>query len=61
MLELRAVTELASVQCKLDRISEAQEMLAPIYRGFTEGHEEPDLVDAARLLNQVLPAEVLRR
>ena len=53
MLELRAATGLAGVWCELARMSQARELLAPIYRGFTEGLDEPDLVDAASVLRQL--------
>jgi len=53
--ELRAATALASVMARAGQRSEARELLAPIFGSFTEGHETPDLEDAARLLASLTP------
>ena len=52
-LELRAATSLARLWREHEKISEAFELLAPIYGGFTEGFDTPDLRDAKALLDEL--------
>lgn len=49
-LELRAATSLARHWTARGRKAEAREVLEPVYSGFTEGLETPDLVEARELL-----------
>jgi predicted ATPase len=51
MWELRAATSLARLWGEQGRRAEARELLAPIYRWFTEGFDTPDLVEAKGLLD----------
>ena len=53
MWELRAVTSLARLWSDQDRRTEARDLLAPAYGWFTEGLDEPDLVTARRLLEEL--------
>src|SRR5262249_26204671 len=48
--ELRAVTSLARLGRGQGRARAAREVLAPVYRRFTEGFSPPDLVTANALL-----------
>jgi len=50
-LELRASTSFALHLAERGERHEAQNLLAPIYGGFTEGFDTPDLVDAKKLLD----------
>lgn len=50
-LELRAATSLARLLAGKNRRDQARAVLAPIYAGFTEGFEKPDLVEAKALLD----------
>jgi tetratricopeptide (TPR) repeat protein len=50
-LELRAAVSLARLLTADGRGEEARDRLAPIYAGFTEGFEKPDLVEAKALLD----------
>jgi TOMM system kinase/cyclase fusion protein len=49
-LELRAAASLARHWAAQNRKAEAREVLAPVYQGFTEGLETPDLAAARELL-----------
>ncbi len=49
-LELRAATSLGRLWAGAGRSAEARELLAPIYDGFTEGFDTPDLAAARELL-----------
>jgi len=49
-LELRAATSLARLWQKQHRPAEARDLLKPIYDGFTEGFDTPDLQDARAVL-----------
>ncbi len=51
--ELRAGTSLARLWRKQGKISEAHELLKPVYDWFTEGFETPDLIDAKTLLEEL--------
>jgi tetratricopeptide (TPR) repeat protein len=51
--ELRIATSLAGLLVETGRHEEAEAMLRPILDTFTEGHELPDLRDAAELLGRV--------
>jgi len=48
--ELRAATALAEQWTAAGRRDEARELLAPVYGGFTQGPDSPDLKRAAALL-----------
>jgi predicted ATPase len=52
MLELRSATSLARLWEGKCRRQEAHGLLAPLYDGFTEGFDTPDLVDAKALLDE---------
>src|SRR5262249_5710686 len=54
-LELRAATSLARLWSGRGRNIEARNLLAPIYAGFTEGFETPDLREAKILLDSLAP------
>ncbi|RJP49788.1 MAG: hypothetical protein C4583_11800 [Anaerolineaceae bacterium] len=49
-LELRAAMSLARLWQNQGRLKEAQKLLTPIYRRFTEGFDTPDLKEARALL-----------
>ncbi len=53
MWELRAVTSLARLWSSQDRRDEACDLLVPACGWFTEGLDEPDLVGARRLADEV--------
>ncbi|MGQ0621744.1 MAG: AAA family ATPase [Panacagrimonas sp.] len=57
-LELRAATSLARLWLRAGRAEEADAVLRPIYAGFTEGFDTPDLIDAAALLQQAPKASL---
>jgi predicted ATPase len=52
-MELRAAISLARLWQEQGKIVDARQMLAEIYRWFTEGFVTPDLRDAAALLEQL--------
>jgi TOMM system kinase/cyclase fusion protein len=52
-LELRAAASLARFWQSRGRQAEAREVLEPVYSGFTEGLEMPDLVEARALLGEL--------
>jgi predicted ATPase len=52
-LELRASVSLARLWGSCGRRSEARMLLAPLYGGFTEGFDTPDLRDARHLLAEL--------
>jgi predicted ATPase len=56
--ELRAATSLARLLRNRDRISEARDLLAPIYQRFTEGFGTADLQAGKKLLDEL--ADVAR-
>jgi hypothetical protein len=49
--ELRASVSLAPLRRDQGRHAEARELLAPVYRWFTEGFDTPDLKEATTLLD----------
>ena len=51
--ELRAALSLARLWAGEHRAAEAYALLQPIRAAFKEGFESPDLVDSARLLEQL--------
>jgi class 3 adenylate cyclase/predicted ATPase len=51
MWELRAAMDLASLWLKEGKPAEVRDLLTPIYAGFDEGLDAPDLVRAANLLD----------
>ena len=53
LLELQASISLARLWCKQNRHGEARDLLAPIYRWFTEGFDTPDLKEAKALLEEL--------
>jgi class 3 adenylate cyclase/tetratricopeptide (TPR) repeat protein len=53
MFELRAAMGLARLRRDQDRHVEAHDLLAPLYGGFTEGFEMPDLKQAKALLAEL--------
>jgi tetratricopeptide (TPR) repeat protein len=50
---LRAATSLAGLLRKQGRIAEARDVLAPVYKRFTEGFDTADLKDAKALLEEL--------
>lgn len=52
-LELRAATSLARLLQGQARIAEASALLQPLYLGFTEGLDTPDLLEARQLLDSL--------
>jgi len=58
--ELRIATDLAAHWIGTDRRIKAVRLLAPIYEGFAEGFETPDLVAASRLLEREPPRAIGR-
>ncbi|MGH8350727.1 MAG: hypothetical protein ACRES5_29815, partial [Pseudomonas sp.] len=57
--ELRSATSLAQLWQRQGRHQRAHELLAPLYRRFTEGFATPDLKTVRRLLDELqchLPA-----
>jgi predicted ATPase len=53
LLELQASLSLARLWCKQNRHGEARDLLAPIYRWFTEGFDAHDLKEAKLLLEEL--------
>ena len=53
MWELRAATSLARLWRDQGRRQEAGDLLTPIYCGFSEGFDTPDLKEAKALLNEL--------
>ena len=51
--ELRAATSFARLWGEKGRRSQASELLAPIYRWFTEGFDTADLKEAKALLDDL--------
>jgi len=51
--ELRAATSLARLWREQGRLTEARDLLAPLYGSFTEGFDTADLKEAKRLLNEL--------
>jgi predicted ATPase len=56
--ELRAATSYARLMGDLGRVSEAHDLLAPVYGWFTEGFATKDLKDAKALLDELVEAPV---
>jgi predicted ATPase len=54
MLELRASTSLAQLWRDEGKLTEARDLLAPIYGWFTEGFDTPDLKEAKTLLDELV-------
>ena len=52
-LELRAVRDLARLWGEQGRHTEARDLIAPVYRWFTEGFDTADLKEAKTLLDQL--------
>jgi predicted ATPase len=52
LVELRATTSLARLWRDQGKCAEARDLLAPVYRWFTEGFDTRDLVGAKALLEQ---------
>src|SRR6516164_7220781 len=52
-LELRAATDLAWLRRDQGRLTEARDLLAPVYGWFTERFDTPDLKEVEALLNAV--------
>ncbi len=52
-LELRAATSLARLWNDEDKITEARDLLAPVYGWFTEGFDTADLKEAKALLDEL--------
>jgi predicted ATPase len=53
LFELRAATSLARLWRDQGKRNDARELLAPIYRWFTEGFETGDLKEAKTLLDEL--------
>jgi predicted ATPase len=53
LLELRAAVDLVRLGRDQGRLTEARDLLAPVYGWFTEGFDTPDLKEAEGLLNAV--------
>jgi class 3 adenylate cyclase/tetratricopeptide (TPR) repeat protein len=51
--ELRAAASLARLRRDQGRRAEARDLLAPVYRWFTEGFDTPDLKEAKALLDEL--------
>ena len=51
--ELRAATSLARLRRDQGRLTEARDLLAPVYGWFTEGFATPDLKDGKTLLDEL--------
>jgi predicted ATPase len=52
--ELRAATSLARLRHDQGRHAEGRDLLAPVYGGFTEGFDAPDLNEAKALLDELV-------
>jgi predicted ATPase len=53
MWELRAAVSLARLRRDQGRRTEALDLIAPVYRWFTEGFDTPDLKEAKGLLDEL--------
>jgi predicted ATPase len=51
--ELRAATSLARLWWSQDKPQDAYELLAPVYKWFTEGFNTADLIEAKQLLDEL--------
>ena len=51
--ELRAATSLARLWRDQGKVQQARELLAPVYRWFTEGFDTRDLKEAKALLDDL--------
>jgi len=54
LLELRAAMSLARLWRDQGKVSEARELLAPVYGWFTEGFDTRDLKEAKALLEELV-------
>jgi predicted ATPase len=52
-LELRAALNLSRLWSQQGKLDEAHQLLAPIYRWFTEGFDTADLLEAKALLEKL--------
>ncbi len=52
-LELRAVTSLSRLWCDQGKRQEAHDLLAPVYKWFTEGFDTADLKEAKALTEEL--------
>jgi class 3 adenylate cyclase/predicted ATPase len=52
--ELRAARSLAQLWMKQGKCAAARDLLAPVYDGFTEGFDKPDLLQAKELLDGLI-------
>jgi predicted ATPase len=59
--ELRTATSYARLMRDQGRVSEAHDLLAPVFAWFSEGFDTRDLKDAKALLDDLADARVLRR
>ena len=50
---MRAATSVARLWCDQGKRTDARDLLAPIYRSFTEGFDTRDLKEAAALLAEL--------
>jgi predicted ATPase len=53
LFKLRTATNVARLQHKRGRCTEARDLLTPIYNWFTEGFDTPVLQEAKALLEQL--------
>jgi predicted ATPase len=53
LLELRAARDLARVMAERGERQQAADLLSPVYRGFAEGFDTPDLKEAKALLEEL--------
>ena len=53
MAEIRAANSLARLWRDQGKLTEARDLLAPVYNWFTEGFDTPVLQDAKRLLDEL--------
>ena len=51
--ELRTAVSLARLWRDQGKTAEARDLLAPIYKWFTEGFDTPDLIEAKALLDEL--------
>ena len=54
LLELRAATSFARLLLEQDRQHDAAALIAPVYKGFTEGFDLPDLQAAKVLVDRLV-------
>ena len=51
--ELRSAMSLAKLLRTEGKVRDAHELLRPVYAGFTEGFNTPDLIEAKALLDEL--------